>query len=137
MTRLDSRGTFPSGMEDYLETYSWHFSKKMCQFAVSKMKKRNPQTGREEQTEMMSYEKVKELLDKHNIKVDAEGYDCCYVANMAMSDYYKSSLVDEQHVALFIKDYFDDIDTYKERAFTNFYSDCIGKGVVINWEDMI
>lgn len=135
--RLDSRERFPSGMEEYLSIYQWHFSKKMCQFACSKMKKRNPQTGREEQVEMMSHEKVKELLDKYNVKVDAEGYDCCYIANMVMSDYYKSSVPDEQHVALFVKDYFDDIDGCKDRAFTEFYAVCICKGVVINWEDVL
>lgn len=28
--RLDVRDKFPSGMEEYLATYGWHFSKKMC-----------------------------------------------------------------------------------------------------------
>lgn len=28
--RLDARDTFPSGMEEYLSNYGWHFSKKMA-----------------------------------------------------------------------------------------------------------
>jgi hypothetical protein len=38
-TRLDSRSAFPEGMEDYLEFNGWHFNKKMCQWAVSRMYK--------------------------------------------------------------------------------------------------
>jgi hypothetical protein len=29
--RLDARDKFPSGMEEYLARYGWHFSKKMCE----------------------------------------------------------------------------------------------------------
>lgn len=28
---------YPSGMEEYLDFYGWHFSKKMCEFACSLM----------------------------------------------------------------------------------------------------
>jgi hypothetical protein len=38
-TRLDSRSAFPEGMENYLEFNGWHFNKKMCQWASSKMYK--------------------------------------------------------------------------------------------------
>jgi hypothetical protein len=38
-SRLDSRSAFPEGMENYLSFNGWHFSKKMCQWAVSKMYK--------------------------------------------------------------------------------------------------
>ena len=39
MERLDSYSGYPSGMEEYLSAYGWHFSKKMCDWAVSKMYK--------------------------------------------------------------------------------------------------
>ena len=29
--RLDSRDKLPSGMEEYLSAYGWHFSKKLCE----------------------------------------------------------------------------------------------------------
>lgn len=35
--RLDARDRFPSGMEEYLSHYGWHFSKNMCEWACSKM----------------------------------------------------------------------------------------------------
>jgi hypothetical protein len=39
MTRLDSRSRFPQAMEDYLEFNGWHFNKKMCEWATSRMYK--------------------------------------------------------------------------------------------------
>ena len=41
MDRLDTHENFPAGFREYLENYGWHFSKKMCEFAVSRMKDRN------------------------------------------------------------------------------------------------
>lgn len=38
--RLDNKQRFPSGMESYLELNGWHFNKKMCEWASSKMYKR-------------------------------------------------------------------------------------------------
>ena len=40
-TRLDSRSAFPEDMGNYLEFNGWHFNKKMCQWAVSKMYKKD------------------------------------------------------------------------------------------------
>ena len=41
MDRLDTHENFPAGFREYLENYGWHFSKKMCEFAVGKMKKKD------------------------------------------------------------------------------------------------
>ena len=56
---------------------------------------------------------------------------------MAKSDFYKSAITDEMHLALFIKDYMDDEDGYEGLPFTRFFADCIGKGCPILWEDMM
>lgn len=40
-TRLDVYEKLPSGMEKYLAEHGWNFSKKLCEYAVSKMKDRN------------------------------------------------------------------------------------------------
>ena len=37
--RLDSRSAFPEAMENYLGFNGWHFNKKMCEWAVSRMYK--------------------------------------------------------------------------------------------------
>lgn len=60
------------------------------------------------------------------------GYDYVFAANMCKADYLGSSVPDEQHLALFVKDYVDDPDGYEELPFTRFYADCIGSGHPIN-----
>ena len=135
--RLDAREVFPSGMEEYLSQYGWHFNKKMCEWAVSRMYKRN---SLDKKVPIQSWNKdsVDKLLNKYGVTIENKiGYDYGFAANMCIADYYGSSIIDEQHVALFIKDYVDDPDGYEELPFTRFYADCIGSGVPINWEDML
>ena len=135
--RLDAREVFPSGMEEYLSQYGWHFSKKMCEWEVSRMYKRN---SLDKKIPIQSWNKdsVDKLLNKYGVTIENKiGYDYVFAANMCIADYYGSSIIDEQHVALFIKDYVDDPDGYEELPFTRFYADCIGSGVPINWEDML
>ena len=134
--RLDAYDQLPSGMKEYLSQYGWHFSKKMCDWAVSKMQVEK--NGKKEKLEAMKRDEVEELIKKNNLKLEKDkGYDCVYVANMAKADYYKSSITDEAHLALFIKDYIDDPDGYEGLPFTRFYADCIGSGTPVMWEDML
>ena len=135
--RLDSREKFPSGMEDYLSQYGWHFSKKMCEYATSRMYKKDS-NGKKTYISPWSKDSVDNLLYKYNIKVENKtAYDYVYVANMALADFMNSSIMDEQHLALYIKDYVDDPDAYSGMPFTRYYADCIGSGNPINWEDML
>jgi len=62
MTRmpLDIYDDRPSSMKRYLKYYGQHFNKKLCDFAVSKM--RHGKTP-------MNKDKVDELLRNHNIKL--------------------------------------------------------------------
>lgn len=137
-TRLDANYKFPSGMKEYLDTYGWHFSKKMCEWAVSKMKRKNPQTQKEEPLDYMDKDKTEEFLKKYNVQIQNDkGYDKIYVLNMKRADEFKSSIPDEAHLALSVKDYLDDVDGYPSIAFTRFYADCIGSGCPIIWSDMI
>lgn len=130
--RLDYRDKFPSGMEEYLSYYGWHFNKRMCDWAVSKMKNASGPI------QPYTKEVVDAMLKKHGIVLNTESdYDAVYVANMAKADYFGSSIVDEQHLAKFIKDFINDTDGYDEVAFTRFYADCIAKGCIIPWEDVI
>lgn len=137
--RLDTYSRFPSGMQEYLEAYGWHFSKKMCEWAVSRMRvKDDTAAGKTKRLDAMKKDDVEELLKKYGVKLEKDaGYDCVYAANMARADYYKSSITDEAHLALFVKDYIDDPDGYDGLPFTRFYADCIGKGEPIIWSEFI
>lgn len=90
-------------------------------------------TGRKNYITPWTKENVDELLKRYGITLNNKyGYDYVFVANMCKADYFGSSISDDQHVALFIKDYVDDKDGYPELPFTRFYADCIGSGCPID-----
>ena len=129
--RLDVKSRFPSGMEEYLQFNGWHFNKKMCEWATSRMYKSN-----KEYITPYSLQDVEALLKKNNITFPID-YDAVYVANMCKADFLGSSIADEIHLIKFIKDYVQDPDSYDGMPFTRFYADCIGSGVSIPWEDCL
>jgi len=131
--RLDNRERFSDAFEEYLSRYGWHFSKKLCDYAVAHMTK-------DDDKKIIPYtrEMVDMLLEKNGIELKNKiAYDYVFAANMAKADYLGSSVPDEAHLAKFVKDYVDDYDGYSELPFTRFYADTIGKGIPIIWEDML
>jgi len=138
MNRLDMYDSLPSGMRKYLSRYGWHFSRKMCEWAVSRMKAKDQATGKDKRIEPFSKEDVESILSKYGVELGRDaGYDSVFAANMCKADYYKSSVPDEAHIAKFIKDYVDDPDGYDGLPFTRFYADCIGGGTPILWNEML
>lgn len=123
-----------AGLEAYLSSHGHHFSKPMLEWAVSMMKDRTGKPVR-----LVEKNVVDEKLNAYGASLKRkEGYyDSVYVWCMATSDYLGSSILDENRLALFVRDYIDDIDGNPTRAFDEFYINCIAKGVDIPWEDMI
>ena len=131
--RLDYYDILPSGMDAYLSNYGWHFSKPLCEWAVSKMRDRN-----KNKVPMKSKEEVDAILKRNNVEIkNDEGYDAVFVMHMGLSDYFGSSIMDELHLAMYVKDVLDDEDGYEGIALTRFLADCNAKGVPIIWEDVI
>ena len=133
MDRLDNYEDMSRDMRAYLKTYGWHFNKALCDDAVSRM------TGRDgKPLQAVGKEQVDEIMKQHNIKLKNNvGYDAVYVYNMAMADYYGSSLTDKQHVAMFVHDYLDDPDGAPTRALDEYVGRCIGEGTPVMWEDVL
>ena len=106
----------------------------MLEWAVGMME--NRKGGR---VDVVDKKKFDELMKTYNqtLKRNDGYYDGPYVWCMATSDYYGSSIIDEQHLAMYVKDYIDDIDGNETRAFDEFYINCIAKGIDIPWEDLI
>lgn len=135
--RLDSRDKFPSGMEDYLSQNGWHFNKRLCEWAVEQMKRKN-QLNKIDKITPYTKDNLDSLLKTNNITIENNvGYDALYVLNMAKADYHGSSITEEPRLIKFVKDYLDDPDGYDGVAMTRFYADCIGKGIAIPWEDVL
>lgn len=131
--RLDMKEKMPSGMEEYLGLYSWHFSKKLCEWAVSRMKRKDGQ-----KVPILRKEDLDTLFRRYGVDpTEFHGYDGVYAYHMAQADYMGSSIKDEQHLVLFVKDYLTDPDGYDEVAMTRFYADCIGLGEMPDWEECI
>lgn len=127
----------PSGMEDYLSQNGWHFNKKLCEWAISRMWKHDA-NGKKVSIAVTSKETIQQIFKNNNITVEnCVGYDVMFVYHMAKSDFLGSSLQDEKSLAKYVKDYIDDPDGYDGLPMTRFYADCIGSGTPIMWEDMI
>lgn len=126
---LDTYDDRPTSMKRYLKYYGQHFNKKLCDFAVSKMKHgKTP----------MTKDKVDELLKNHNIKLENnELYDYVYVCNMGNNDFMGSSILDDRHLAMYVKDVIDDKDGYDGIVFNRWYADTVTLGIPIEWEEML
>lgn len=128
-TSLDSFDDRPRDMRNYLKYYGLHFNKKLCDFAVSKM-----DHGKQPITKDIA----DEILTKHGIKlVHNELYDYVYVINMGNNDFLGSSITDEKHLALYVKDVIDDKDGYDGIVFNRWYADMSRLGIPIEWEEML
>ena len=121
-------------MEEYIETYGWHFSKKMCEWAVSKMKRK----GTQDQLKLQTKENVDNTLRLYGVDATGYvGYDAVYLFHLGISRAYSNSITDDRAAAMYVKDTLEDPDGYDEVAFTRFYADCIGKGEMPEWEDVL
>lgn len=134
MDRLDYYDILPAGMEAYLSNHGRHFSKPMLEWAVSMMEDRDGRKGM-----LLDKKKFDETMKNYGVTLKRKDgfYDGPYVWAMARSDYYGTSLLDDQHIALFVRDYIDDVDGNPTRAFDEFYINCVSKGIDIPWEDLI
>lgn len=126
----------PEYMVNYLRYNGPHFNKKLCQFAVSMMEKKVGST----MVKITPYtkENVDQILQRNEIKLEHNQlYDHVYVANMCKADFLGSSVVDENHLAKYVKDVIDDDDAYDGIVFNRWYADMCRKGIAIDWENMI
>ena len=120
-------------MEEYLEEYGYHFNKKLFVFATEAMTDRNGK-----RLTPWDKERVSAFLKNSGVSVrNDKGHDVAYVFNMARADYWGSSISDDAHLALFVKDYLDDPDGSETRAFDEFYIKTIALGIPIFWDEMI
>lgn len=128
----------PMEMKAYLRNYGFSFSKKACEWAISLLRKENPSTKKEEKIEPWNKEQVDELLKKYNITLENNvGYNYVYVANMLRADKYKSSIPDEQHLAMGVKDVIDDVDASPRLVFKQWITKMDDDGEPIEWSEIM
>jgi len=128
----------PEGMTAYLRYNGYHFNKKMCDYAVSLMRKGDGASGGTEKIEFTDKEKIDELLTANGVVIENNlGYDYVYVYHQCIADFFGSSIPDEMHLAMFVKDVVDDADQADGFVFNRWYADTVRAGIPIEWEDMI
>lgn len=133
MARMDYYDILPAGMTAYLSSYGWHFSKRLCDWAVGLMRDRNGN-----KVQVRTKEQVESILKAYGVSMqDNIGYDAVYLAHMVFADFWQSSIPDEEHLALYVQDVLGDKDGYEGMVLTRFIADCSASGTPIIWEDMI
>lgn len=114
----------PKEFLNYLRYNGPHFNKNLCEFACKGMSRKD-----------YTKEKLDILLKSNNIVLkDAKLYDHVYLANWAKSVLYGSSISDEKHLLLFLKDIFE---KEGDLIFNKWYADSAKKGIPIDWEEMV
>lgn len=128
----------PPGMRSFVRAYGYNFNRKACNYAVSKMKRMNPATGKKEAIDPLTKDDVDELLKKQGIKLEHnEGHNHVYIANMIKANYWKSSIEDDAHMAKMIKDIIDDPDCPGGAVFRKWLAVCDEKGIMVDWDELL
>ena len=137
-TPLDTYDDIPRGMRTYLQHHGWHFGKRACEYAVSMMKRKSPASGKLEKIDPYTKEQVEDMLKRHGVTIeDTSNYDFVFVANMCKADYLKSSVPDEQHLALFVKDTLSDPDGGDGVTMRRWYATMVSNGIGVEWDEML
>jgi hypothetical protein len=77
-------------------------------------------------------------LKKYNITLEnSVGHDYVFAANMCKADYLKSSVPDEQHLAMYVKDVIDDPDASDGVTMRRWYATMVANGEPVDWAEMM
>lgn len=137
MEDLTKYDIIPNSKRNYLANYGPHFTKELLTFALSKMYKLD-KSGKKVKLEPYTKTEVDSILETFNVHLkNNQLYDYVYVANMCKADFLHSSIIDEEHLAKYVKDVIDDDDAYDGIVFNRWIADMARKGIAIDWEEMI
>ena len=135
-TNLTQFDEYPEAMLIYMKNYGPHFNKKLCKFATDNMTRKV--NGIEQPIQPYTKPEVENLLNLYQVEVKrGQLYDKVYVANMCKADFLGSSVIDDKHLALYVKDVIDDIDAPDGLVFNRWYADCCYNGIAVDWEEML
>lgn len=117
----------------YLRLYGPHFTKGLCDFAVSQMENEEgsitPITKEELETKL----KAQNITLKYN-----KLYDAVYVANMCKADYLGNAVPNaDYNLCMYVKSTIDDPDGYDGQPFNRWLSDVEGMRTRIDWSDFV
>lgn len=119
------------------DEYHGQFSKRLAEWAISKMKKEDPATGLLKPITSRKLNDVEEVLKEYKVDLPDEcKYTALYLFNMAIADYPKSLKTDEQR-AYFVEETLCDPDGLAENVLDCFAVKMCNAGVPVFWEDFM
>jgi len=131
-TPLDLYDDMPKYMRRYISNYGWHFNKESLEYAVGKMRKKDGGT-----VPLADRESVLQVLQRHGVTLENDTlYDGVYVYHQCLADLYGSSIADEKHLALYVKDIVDDADAPPDAVFRKWVASQVGLGQPVPWSDL-
>lgn len=126
----------PEGLRAYMDAYHGQFSRKLAEFAISRMqvKRSNGETATIKQVPV---EKVLDILKQNGVHVSEEcTYTAWYLYHMAIADYQRTCN-DDSRRAWFVDETINDPDGKPSNPLACFRAKMDNAGVAIMWELMI
>lgn len=117
----------------YQRLFGPHFTKELCDFAVSLMEDENgPITP-------FTKQDVENKLNAFGITLQYNKlYDFVYVANMCKADFLGNAVPnDDQYLCQYIKRVIDDPDGYDGQVFNRWLSDIKGMKIPVDWSEFV
>ena len=117
----------------YQRLYGPHFTKELCNFAVSMMENDNGNIT------PITKQELEDKLKAQNIELNYNKlYDAVYVANMCKADYLGNAVPDNDYnLCMYVKDTIDDPDGYDGQPFNRWLSDIKGMHVPVDWSEFV
>ena len=117
----------------YLKLFGPHFTKELCDFAVSMMEDENGDI------KPFTKQEIEDKLKLTNTKLEYNKlYDYVYVANMCKADFLGTAVPnDDTHLCKYIKKVIDDPDGYDGQVFNRWISDMDGMHIPVDWSEFI
>ena len=117
----------------YQQLYGPHFTKKLCEYAVSLMSDENGKVT------MLNKAEIEEKLKQQDITLQYNKLeDFVYVANMCKADLLGKAVPnDDRHLCLYIKCVIDDPDGYDGQIFNRWLSDVKGMNIPVDWSEFV
>lgn len=117
----------------YLRLYGPHFTKELCDYAVSLMEDDNGKIT------PITKQQLDDKLKAQNITLEYNKlYDAVYVANMCKADYLGDAIPDsDRNLCMYVKKTIDDPDGYDGQPFNRWLSDVKGMKIPVDWSEFV
>ena len=134
---MEVRYIISDAERQYQEKYKGHFSKKLADWAISMMEKKDAATGKMKTITPVTIDEVEEMAKQEGVKIPEECiYDALYLANMIKAD-YEESLPGKDVRARFIDETINDPDGCPEAVLACFCAKMDLRNMPIFWERFI